>query len=94
MQLLLLLEQGELTVSELMSVVQLPQSTVSRHLKVLADDEWVVSRASGRTHYYRMAPKLDDAAIELWALVRPDIVAAGLAEDDQVRAHRHGRGQT
>ena len=85
-RLLLLFEQGELTVSELMSVVQVPQSTVSRHLKVLADDEWVVSRASGRTHYYRMAPKLDDAARELWALVRPGIVASGLAEEDQVRA--------
>ena len=83
---LLLLEQGEFTVSELVSVFQLPQSTVSRHLKILADDGWVLSRASGTSHYYRMAPNLDDAARELWMLVRSDIAGANLAEEDQERA--------
>ena len=36
-RMLLLLERHELTVSELCAVLQLPQSTVSRHLKTLAD---------------------------------------------------------
>ena len=85
-RLLVLLEQNELTVSELVSVFQLPQSTVSRHLKILADDGWVVSRASGTSRYYRMASKLDDGALELWALVRPDVAAGGRAEEDQERA--------
>ena len=40
-RMLLLLEQHELTVSELCTVVQLPQSTVSRQLKTLADAGWV-----------------------------------------------------
>ena len=35
-RMLLLLERHELTVSELCTVLQLPQSTVSRHLKTLA----------------------------------------------------------
>ena len=43
--MLLLLERHELTVSELCAVLQLPQSTVSRHLKTLADANWVTSRA-------------------------------------------------
>ena len=43
--MLLLLERHELTVSELCAVLQLPQSTVSRHLKTLADAGWVASRA-------------------------------------------------
>jgi len=85
-RLLLLLEQGEFTVSELVLIFQLPQSTVSRHLKILADDGWAVSRASGTSHYYRMAATLDDAARELWMLVRPDIADASLAEEDQERA--------
>ena len=34
-RILLLLDRHELTVSELCSVIQLPQSTVSRHLKAL-----------------------------------------------------------
>ena len=40
-RILLALEQHELTVGELCAVLSLPQSTVSRHLRVLADDEWV-----------------------------------------------------
>ena len=38
-RMLLLLERHELTVSELCTVLQLPQSTVSRHLKTLSDAE-------------------------------------------------------
>jgi len=51
-RMLLLLERHELTVSELCSVLQLPQSTVSRHLKVLGDAEWVTSRRDGTSRYY------------------------------------------
>ena len=40
--MLLVLERHELTVSELCAVLQLPQSTVSRHLKTLADARWVI----------------------------------------------------
>ena len=43
-RLLLLLDRHELTVSELCGILQLPQSTVSRHLKALADGGWVTSR--------------------------------------------------
>ncbi len=39
-----LLEQQELAVSELADVLQMPQSSVSRHLKLLAGEGWVVSR--------------------------------------------------
>lgn len=79
-RLLLLLEEHELSVSELCAVVQLPQSTVSRHLKVLADEGWVVFRADGPSRHYRMAADLDDAARTLWAAVRAalaDTVPAG-----------------
>ena len=46
-RLLLLLERHELTVGELCQVLQLPQSTVSRHLKLLGDEGWVSARAEG-----------------------------------------------
>ena len=46
-RILLLLEGTELTVGELCSVLQLPQSTVSRHLKILSDEGWVTARDSG-----------------------------------------------
>jgi ubiquinone/menaquinone biosynthesis C-methylase UbiE/DNA-binding transcriptional ArsR family regulator len=54
-RILLLLERQEMTVSELCAVMQLPQSTVSRHLKALADSEWVTARGEGTSHLYTMA---------------------------------------
>ena len=41
--------------SELCAVLQLPQSTVSRHLKTLADAGWVTSRRDGTSRYYSLA---------------------------------------
>ena len=42
-RMLLPLERHELTVNEICSVLQLPQSTVSRHLKTLADRPWWIA---------------------------------------------------
>ena len=53
-RMLLLLERHELTVSELCAVLQMPQSSVSRHLKTLADDDWVTSRRDGTSRFYSM----------------------------------------
>ncbi len=72
-RLLLLLDRRELTVTELCAVLQLPQSTVSRHLKVLSDDGWVSSRAEGTSRLYSMARGLDGAAKRLWHLVRTQV---------------------
>ncbi len=85
-RILVLLEQGDFTVSELVQIFQFPQSTVSRHLKILADDGWVTSRSSGTSRHYRVAEDLDPAARELWGLVRPGVVSAGFTEEDTERA--------
>src|SRR5215468_7202604 len=53
-RMLAVLDGNELTVSELCDVVQLPQSTVSRHLKTLADGEWVNSRRDGTSRFYTL----------------------------------------
>ena len=50
LRLLRLLERHELGVAELCEVLQLPQSTVSRHLKILADEGWVRSRPHRTTN--------------------------------------------
>ncbi|TMB15811.1 MAG: winged helix-turn-helix transcriptional regulator, partial [Deltaproteobacteria bacterium] len=61
-----LIERHELTVADLCAVLQLPQSTVSRHLKVLADDGWVAARPEGTSRLYRMTLEcLDPAARRL-----------------------------
>ena len=56
-RILLLLDRHELTVSEICAVVQLPQSTVSRHLKALADAAWISARAEGTSNLYTMASR-------------------------------------
>ncbi|MGE3510617.1 MAG: ArsR/SmtB family transcription factor [Vicinamibacterales bacterium] len=106
-RLLLLLEQQELTVSELCGITQLPQSTVSRHLKALADSGWVTSRAEGTSHLYVMPRTpvggasqdgLDDSATRLWQLVREEVAATPAATQDrrrldQVLSRRRTRSQ-
>jgi SAM-dependent methyltransferase len=85
-RLLLLLGRHELSVGELCAAVQLPQSTVSRHLKLLADEGWVVTRSDGPSRYYRLAPRLDGAARRLWQLVRSEVDAAPESAQDEARA--------
>ncbi|HYW31518.1 MAG TPA: metalloregulator ArsR/SmtB family transcription factor [Gemmatimonas sp.] len=79
------LERQELTVGELCSALLLPQSTVSRHLRILADEAWVTSRADGPTRWYRMSADLDDEARALWALVREPTGATAAAVQDAAR---------
>ncbi|MCA9134793.1 MAG: winged helix-turn-helix transcriptional regulator, partial [Planctomycetales bacterium] len=70
-RLLRLLEQEELSVSELCTIVQLPQSTVSRHLKVLAGDSWIVNRREGTNQLYRVeTSEWATARGRLWQWVR------------------------
>src|SRR4030095_5650761 len=85
-RMLLLLEKHELTVSELCSVLQLPQSTVSRHLKTLADDGWVTSRRDGPSRFYSMpVDGLDPAATKLWPLISEQVISTRGAEQDERR---------
>src|SRR3954454_21265575 len=71
LRLLRLIERQELGVADLCDVLQLPQSTVSRHLKVLADQRWVRSRRLGTNRLYRMIlDELDAAARKLWLVAR------------------------
>jgi ubiquinone/menaquinone biosynthesis C-methylase UbiE len=87
-RLLLLLDRHELTVSELCAVLQLPQSTVSRHLKALAGSGWVASRAEGTSNLYTMVrDDLDAAARRLWPLVREHAGSTPAAAQDQRRLH-------
>ena len=85
-RLLLALEPRELTVTELAAALQLPQSTVSRHLKVLGDGGWVAARAEGTSRLYRMeSAALDPGARKLWDAVRESIGEQSIARHDAAR---------
>jgi len=96
---LLLLDGHELTVTELCGIMQLPQSTVSRHLKALADGGWITSRAEGTSNLYTMSrppsnagrgrvdarDAVEPAARRLWQLVREQIATGPAAAQDHRR---------
>ncbi len=89
LRLLRLLERNELGVVELCDVLQLPQSTVSRHLKVLGDQKWVRGRRQGTTHQYRtILEELDPAARRLWVVAREQIEHWATVKQDQLRLDR------
>jgi ArsR family transcriptional regulator len=65
----------------------MPQSTVSRHLKLLVDDGWLVARGEGTTRFYKMvASRLDNATRDLWAVVSSQYLVTGMATQDLRRA--------
>ena len=86
-RMLMLIEKQELTVTELCAVLQMPQSSVSRHLKTLADDNWVVSRRDGTSRFYAMSAgeELDPGAKRLWPLIREQVATTSAAGQDDRR---------
>jgi ubiquinone/menaquinone biosynthesis C-methylase UbiE/DNA-binding transcriptional ArsR family regulator len=85
-RMLRLLDRQELTVGELGAVLQLPQSTVSRHLKTLADADWVSSRRDGTSRYYAIAlGDADSARRQIWAVTRDDLARRPGRDQDERR---------
>ena len=85
LRILRLVETEELSVGELAKAVQLPQSTVSRHLKVLHDGGWIVRRTAGTASLYRLDREaLESDARQLWTLIRDRLgPSSALDEDDR-----------
>jgi ArsR family transcriptional regulator len=82
-RMLLVLERQELTVGELCSILQLPQSTVSRHLKTLSDAGWVTSRRDGTSRLYNLRSEAGaPPARRVWSLVREEVAGTPGASHD------------
>ncbi len=85
-RLLRLLDRHELAVTELCTILQLPQSTVSRHLKLLVSDQWLASRREGNNHLYRTeSDAWSNARSELWNWVRQQAADASTTQLDDRR---------
>lgn len=94
-RMLLILERQELTVTEICAILQLPQSTVSRHLKTLADAGLLTSRRDGTSRYYSLAveataggPGVDGAHAQLWEIARRELANRPAATQDARRLER------
>ena len=57
LRILCALREGELCVCQVIALLELAPSTVSKHLSVLRAARWVQSRKSGRWMHYRLAQK-------------------------------------
>jgi ArsR family transcriptional regulator len=79
------LERRELSVLELCEVLALPQSTVSRHLKLLSEGGWLASRREGTQSFYGWAPEVDPGARRLYLLARGETDEWPVARQDAER---------
>ena len=81
-RMLAVLERQELTVGELCGILQLPQSTVSRHLKLLSDAGWVSSRREGTSRFYALALAGDGRPnAQLWEITRGQLQGRAVEQD-------------
>lgn len=79
LRILALLTAGELCVCDLMAILDLPQSTVSRHLAYLRHSGLVADRREGVWMYYRLTEAGDGFKGDLL-----ELLARRLPEQQQV----------
>lgn len=63
LRMLGLLAQGELCVCDIMEVLQLPQSTASRHLAYLKNAKWISGTRRGKWMYYQLDKNIINGSI-------------------------------
>lgn len=65
LRLLRILRQGDYTVQDLMQILSMGQSRISRHLKLLSDAGLLQVEKQGTWHYYRLA-SMQGLAGDIW----------------------------
>ena len=81
LRLLALLAEHELTVAEIVLVLEAPQSRVSTHLGKLREAGLVKDRQDGSSRYHRLDARMPEPAATTWELLRGRV-----GEDRQLRA--------
>lgn len=95
LRILALLAWGELCVCDLMAILDLPQSTVSRHLAYLRNSGLVTDRREGVWMYYCLVPEAAGLQGELLALLRQQLPELPRVAADRVALEqRLGGGKT
>jgi len=85
LRILCLLFDGELCVCDIMEVLQLPQSTVSRHLAYLKNAGWVNDRRCRVWMYYSIVDNGNDMQKSLLTSLRENLPALEVAVVDRER---------
>jgi ArsR family transcriptional regulator len=63
--ILYILNEGQANVSDITAQLELPQSTVSRHLRVLRDTHLVLSERQGQNIFYKLTDPRVITALDL-----------------------------
>ncbi len=93
LRILALLAVDEMCVCDLMAILDLPQSTVSRHLAYLRNAGWVDDRRQGVWMYYRLFDDNESFGGDLRELLKRHLVSLPQAMHDReaLTAFRAGR---
>ena len=82
LRILALLSSGELCVCDLMAALELPQSTVSRHLATLRNANLVDDRRQGVWMYYRLAQRNVPVIKDIFPLLQAHLSGLSEAQED------------
>ena len=94
-RILALLEREELAVQEIMTVLGMAQSRVSRHLAILREAGLLEDRRDGTFVFYRFVPPQEAPWRDTWALVVKNLRGdATVRTGDDQCLHRAGVCQT
>ncbi|APG25177.1 MAG: metalloregulator ArsR/SmtB family transcription factor [Syntrophotalea acetylenica] len=85
LRILNLLLDGEVCVCHIMEILQLPQSTASRHLGILKNAGLVMDRRSGTWVHYSLAPQMPPPAMQILDLLGAHLPTLKTCQADRAR---------
>ena len=93
LRILALLAVDEMCVCDLMAILDLPQSTVSRHLAYLRNAGWVDDRRQGVWMYYRLLDDNEPFANDLRELLQRHLASLtqAMRDREKLAAFRAGK---
>ena len=78
LQIISLLEEGELSVNEIVERTEIPLTNVSQHLRILRHHDIVITRKEGQNVYYRLADlRLPKACRQIRAILLEGMTEKG-----------------
>jgi ArsR family transcriptional regulator len=89
LRILALLSHGEMCVCDLMAVLDMPQSTVSRHVAYLRNAGWVLGRRVGKWMYYRLEAQMDPLQRGMLPVLQQGLSGLEQVQGDMQALERH-----
>ncbi len=85
LRIIALLRHGELCVCDLTEALQIPQSTVSRHLSSLKNAGWVKARRSGKWMHYLLLDTVPSLQARIAGILKEELPMHDVCREDDQR---------